>query len=199
MNITLRFSGGTGETVRAQLRPDFGPVENFSPRAARDLAVFTNPNSALVDKCGNGAPGLHFKRFSMVSRHRFDGVATPVIRDRRVQVGARSVCSLVSGLHRACGHPHAGDRPSPIAHTFERIEPSGFCHASAWHHHLLSDRGGALSPPHAGTVNAGGWRDRAVRKGADGGSPASQDGAPGESQGSPGVLHSPSTIREGPA
>lgn len=82
----------------------------------------------------------------MVSRHRFDGFATLVIRGRKVQAVLRSVCSLVLGLRRACNHLHADDLPSPIAHTFEQIEPSGLCHAFAWPHHLLSDRGGGSIP-----------------------------------------------------
>ena len=108
----------------------------------------------------------------MVSRHRFDGIATPVIRRRKVQVGVRLACSLVSGFRRACSQLHADALPSPSAHTSERIEPSDRCHASAWHHHLLSDRSGALSPPCTGARHAGVVRDRGFRKRADGGSPA---------------------------
>lgn len=108
----------------------------------------------------------------MVSRHRFDGVATPVIRHRTVQAVVQKACSLVFEVrHRVGNLRRVADLLSPSAHTSERIEPSDRCHASAWHHHLLSDRSGALSPPYAGADNAGGGRDRGFRKGADGGSP----------------------------
>ena len=108
----------------------------------------------------------------LVSRHRFDGSAKPVNRCRKVQVVVHSVGSLASGLRRACSFLLADDRLSPSGHTCERVEPSDRCHAFAWHHHLLSDRSGALSPPYAGDVVTGGVRDRGFRKGADGGSPA---------------------------
>jgi len=115
------------------------------------------------------ASGLEIQ---MVSRHRFDGIASPVIRCRTVQVVVHRVCSPVSDLRRACGFPHAADLPAPSAHTSEHVEPSDSCHAFAWHHHLLSDRSGALSPPCTGARHAGGVRDRGFREGADGGSPA---------------------------
>jgi hypothetical protein len=108
----------------------------------------------------------------MASRHRFDGAANLVNRHRTVQAVVHRVCLLVLDLRRACSRLHADDLPAPSAHTSERVEPSGFCHAFAWHHHLLSDRGGALSPPCTGARHAGGVRDRGFRKGADGGSPA---------------------------
>jgi len=114
----------------------------------------------------------------MVSRHRFDGSAKPVIRYRKVQAGVHSVCSPVSDLRRACSLLLADDLPAPSAHTCERVEPSDSCHVCAWHHHLLSDRSGVLSPPYAGTGGAGGVRDRGFRKGADGGSPVTYDGRP---------------------
>lgn len=139
---------------------------NITSRATASLPM--KPSWSCLTNYGP-ASGLDIQ---MVSRHRFDGIAKPVIRGRKVQVGVHSVCSPVSDLRRACGLPHADDLPLPSAHTAERIEPSESCHAFAWHHHLLSDRSGALSPPYAGTVNAGGWRDRGFRKGADGGSPA---------------------------
>lgn|SRR5579859_1709467 len=119
--------------------------------------------------CGR-ASGLD--EIQMVSRHRRDRTANPVTRYRKVQAGVRLAGSLASGLRRACSRLHAADLPSPSAHTSERVELSGFCHAFAWHHHLLSDRSGALSPPFTGAMNAGGVRDRGCRKGADGGSPA---------------------------
>ncbi len=107
----------------------------------------------------------------MVSRHRRDEIASPVTCHRTVLVGVRRVCLLALDLRRACGLPLADDLRSPSAHTSEHAEPSGFCHAFAWHHHLLSDRSGALSPPFSGARHAGGVRDRGFRKGADGGSP----------------------------
>jgi hypothetical protein len=96
----------------------------------------------------------------LVSRHRPDGSVRPVSVDRRVQAGARPICSPASGLCRACGLPHAGVRPVAIEHTAERERASDFCHASAWHHHLLSGRSEALSSPLADACDAGASHDR---------------------------------------
>ena len=144
---------------RSQAAPSATPISSSRASASRTpVSLMLCSARSSVDR--------------MVSRHRFDGIATPVIRHRTVQAAVHSVCSPVSGLRRACSLLLADDLPAPSAHTCERVEPSGFCHASAWHHHLLSDRGGALSPPCTGARHAGGVRDRGFRKGADGGSPS---------------------------
>jgi hypothetical protein len=107
----------------------------------------------------------------MVSRHRFDGIASPVIRGRTGLVAVGPVCSLTSGLRPSSDHSLLCARPVAIEHTGGHRHASNSRHAFAWHHHLLSDRSGALSPPCTGAENAGGARDRRFRKGADGGSP----------------------------
>jgi len=111
----------------------------------------------------------------MVSRHRGDGIASPVIRHRTVQVALGSVCLPASDWRRAGGLPLSCAFPVAIGHTVGREHASVHRHASAWCHHLLSDRSGALSPPVTGDCDAGGVRDRGFRKGADGGSPATSD------------------------
>jgi hypothetical protein len=108
----------------------------------------------------------------MVSRHRFDGIATPVIRCRKVQVAVGPACSRASGFRLASGLPLGCVRPVAIEHTGGHERASTNHHACAWPHHLLSDRSGALSPPVTGAGGTGGVRDRGFRKRADGGSPA---------------------------
>ena len=107
----------------------------------------------------------------MVSRHRGDGGASPVIVRRTVQVAVGPVGSLASGLRPSGGLPPACARLVAIEHTGGHEHVLARCHASAWHHHLLPDRSGALSPPCAGACDAGVERGRDFRKGADGGPP----------------------------
>jgi hypothetical protein len=117
----------------------------------------------------------------MVSRHRFDGIANPVIRRRTVQVALGPVCLPASDQRPSSDHSLLCAFPVAIEHTGGHEHASNLCHASAWHHHLLSDRSGALSPPFTGARHAGGVRDRGFRKGADGGSPASSNECRSES------------------
>ncbi len=133
----------------------------------------------------------------MVSRHRFDGVARPVIRGRTGLVAVGPACSRASGLRPSSDRSLLCARHVAIEHTGGHRHASRFCHASAWHHHLLSDRSGALSPPYAGTVNAGGARDRGFRKGADGGSPAiSLESQAKATRGKPGMAGAEGAVRQ---
>jgi hypothetical protein len=172
------------------------PTSRRSPAAPSATPISSSKASASRTRVSLTSSSARSSVDRMVSRHRFDGVATPVIRHRTVQAVVHSVCSPVSGLRRACSLLLADDLPAPSAHICERVEPSGFCHASAWHHHLLSERGGALSPPCTGARHAGGVRDRGFRKGADGGSPASsQESQAKATRGKPGMAGADGAVR----
>ena len=96
----------------------------------------------------------------MVSRHRHDRFARPItVAVRRSRVVLQFACLQASDRRLACGYPLADVLPVAIGRTFEQRHPSDCGHAFAWLHHLLSERGEALSPPLSGVGTALG-RDR---------------------------------------
>lgn len=180
-NLRVKKSGlWTGEHPFA--------ISQGSPSLARQNSSWSNAPAATPAPLGAGCPAKAARRHlrsmpcvrtsslelnnRMVSRHRFDGSAKPVIRGRTGLVAAGPVYSLTSDRRPSSDRSLLCARPFAIEHTGGHRHASNSCHAVAWHHHLLSDRSGALSPPYADAINVGGVRGRGFRKGADGGSPA---------------------------